>query len=44
MKEFVDYKIKYTKLGGDEKRLGYLQYVSVISAYLPCTYYVHRHI
>ena len=30
------------ELGGDEKRSGYVQYVSVISANVPCTYYVHR--
>ena len=30
--------------GGDEKRSGYLQYVLVISANIPCTYYVKRNI
>ena len=30
-----------TQPGGDETRLGYVQYVPVISANVPCTYYVH---
>ena len=30
--------------GGDETRWGYVKYVPVISANVPCTFYVHRDI
>ena len=31
------------KAGGDEKTSGYVQYVSVLSANVPCTYYIYAH-
>ena len=34
---------KKALVGGDETRLGYVQYVPVISTNVPCTYYAHRY-
>ena len=35
------YKKVTVKTGGDETRSGYMQYVPIISANIPCMYYVY---
>ena len=40
----VERYIYLAQRGGDYTRVGYVQYVPVISANIPCMYYIHRDI